>query len=100
MSYNWFDERAVLREVAEKINISSEDFEMIYQSLISLAMRTSVPDWGYAGMLLSLVNEGIINDVDDLYRRIDLWECNPYTTRRLFQEWNANRLSAASIEEM
>lgn len=93
MSYNCFDERAVLKEMAEKINISSEDFEMIHQSLISLAMSSRVPDWGYAGMLLSLVNEGIINDVDDLYRRIDLWGCNPYTTRRLFQEWNASRIS-------
>ena len=77
----------VLNEVAARIDIDVPDIEGVLARLMALAARTRPPVWGYAGMLLALVESGDILDLEGLLAEVTLWEYNPADANVFFNEW-------------
>ncbi len=92
MATNCFDAGDVLHEMSQKIDILLEETQAVNKRLHKLATHTIAPVWGYAGMLLSLTNEGGIKDVFDVYRIINLWLEDSDSAEASFREWNKDRM--------
>lgn len=88
----WFDEEGILRQLANELIISTADVDSIKDRLFLLSLQTVPPDWGYAGMLMSLAEADVINNVDDVNAMIDHWENNPQLAEDQFRIWNDARL--------
>jgi hypothetical protein len=93
MKVNLFNAGAVLAEVAKNIDMLPEEKRAIEKRFNALAVATMPPVWGYAGMLLALVNDKDVKDVFDVYATINEWRRDPELTGKFFLDWNAERLA-------
>lgn len=93
MSADYSDADAVLNSLADKIDILPEEIQAISKRLHALATATLPPVWGYAGMLLSLVDKGEVGDVFDVYDAVYQWRANPDVAEKVFRVFNAERLA-------
>lgn len=93
MGVNCFDVDAVLGQIAEKIAISEDEIEQIKDRLLALSTRSHSPAWGYAGMLLSLVNQSAIILPYEVQTTIDEFEASPRIAKMAFDYWNAARVA-------
>ena len=93
MADNCFNVDAVLGQIAEKIPISEDEIKQIKDRLLALSAKSYPPVWGYAGILLHMVEQGGISDHIELQTTIDELEALPGMTNMAFDNWNAMRLT-------
>ena len=79
--------------MAENIDILPEEIQAVEKRITALATRTVPPVWGYAGVLLDMVEDGDIENVFDVYGEIQDFIDHPDMAEREFREWNAGRLA-------
>lgn len=93
MSADYSDADAVLNSLADKIDILPEEIQAISKRLHALSTSTVPPVWGYAGVLLSLVDDKQISDVFGIYATVEKWRDRPAIGNHHFHVWNTKRLA-------
>ena len=91
---NKYDTEIVLDKMAARIDILPEEMRAVRRRLDALATATKPPVWGYAGLLLTMAEEGRILDAYDVYATMATWRQVPTYAASMFDLWHREQLEA------
>lgn len=90
---NFLDANEVIREIGADVKMLPEEVDAVIQRVFALAVASKPPDWGYAGMLADLVEDGAISDMSGVDAQIKLWRNSPDAAFKEFTRWNERRMA-------